>query len=375
MRLIHCADLHIEANLRDFKNPEDRNARRIELLQNFPLLVKYAQKANADGILISGDLLGKSVVSSHTRDIILETISSNKSLTFWYVPGEHDDKNFLEGLSDPPSNLVIFDECLKTVEIGIFSTVTLTSLKITHNNVEDFYDGLSLPADRFNIVMLHGVDKSVADVPADTLYEDIDPHKLLDIQRLSGRHIDYLAMGGDHSSYRAMLDERCTVAYPGCLEGFSFNDTGDKGFILIDIDEESLSAVYSFINFSKRRYYTVNVDVSGVENTEQCYGLISEALSEMDFLETDHIEVHLTGEVDAFLKLDLHSLEASFAGTCSLFCIKNDTMPMITYSDYSGDTSVKGDFVRIVSESDLSDREKAIVIKNGIKALSGEYPL
>ena len=44
----------------------------------------------------------------------------------------------------------------------------------------------------------------------------------------------------------------------------------------------------------------------------------------------------------------------------------------MNYQDYEKDASLKGEFVRLVSQSDLSEEEKAMIIRTGILALQGE---
>ena len=45
---------------------------------------------------------------------------------------------------------------------------------------------------------------------------------------------------------------------------------------------------------------------------------------------------------------------------------------MIDYKDYEKDASLKGEFIRMVRASDLSEEEKAQVIRTGLLALQGE---
>ncbi|MBP3678408.1 MAG: DNA repair exonuclease, partial [Agathobacter sp.] len=52
--------------------------------------------------------------------------------------------------------------------------------------------------------------------------------------------------------------------------------------------------------------------------------------------------------------------------------VKDETKLLVNYKDYEGDVSLKGEFVRLVSQSDLSEEEKSMVIRAGILALQGE---
>ena len=54
---------------------------------------------------------------------------------------------------------------------------------------------------------------------------------------------------------------------------------------------------------------------------------------------------------------------------CPPFC---DTHLKIDYNEYENDASLKGEFIRMVLQSDLSEEQKTEVIRCGILALSGE---
>jgi len=45
---------------------------------------------------------------------------------------------------------------------------------------------------------------------------------------------------------------------------------------------------------------------------------------------------------------------------------------LVNYKDYEKDASLKGEFIRMVSASDLTEEEKSQVIRAGILALQGE---
>lgn len=52
--------------------------------------------------------------------------------------------------------------------------------------------------------------------------------------------------------------------------------------------------------------------------------------------------------------------------------VKDRTTLRVDYSDYEKDASLKGEFIRMVLGSELSQEQKAEVIRCGILALSGE---
>ncbi|MGX8685169.1 MAG: metallophosphoesterase family protein, partial [Lachnospiraceae bacterium] len=56
MKIIHCSDLHLDADLRSRFDQEAARQRRAELLHTFRRLCGYARRSSVGCILICGDL-------------------------------------------------------------------------------------------------------------------------------------------------------------------------------------------------------------------------------------------------------------------------------------------------------------------------------
>lgn len=57
MRLIHCADIHLDSRMNANLSKEKAKERRTELLHTFRRMVEYARTEGIEAILIAGDLL------------------------------------------------------------------------------------------------------------------------------------------------------------------------------------------------------------------------------------------------------------------------------------------------------------------------------
>ena len=55
---------------------------------------------------------------------------------------------------------------------------------------------------------------------------------------LKNHNIDYLALGHYHTYTVGQIDERGTYVYSGCLEGRGFDECGEKGFVVLDVEEK-----------------------------------------------------------------------------------------------------------------------------------------
>ena len=86
----------------------------------------------------------------------------------------------------------------------------------------------------------------------------------------------------------------------------------------------------------------------------------------------DMVKVVLGGTCPAEAMLDLTHLRGILSEKFYFAKVKDETRLFINAEDYAHDISLKGEFVRRVLASSLSESEKERVIACGFRALSGE---
>ena len=252
MKIIHCADLHLDSKMTANLSREQARERRKEILRTFTRMVEYAAKHEVRVILIAGDLFDTRNVSAMVRNTVRDMICSHPEIDFLYLKGNHDSDNFLSKLEDVPQNLLLFGDEWQTY---LYGNVAITGLELSRDNRSVCYNSLVLEHDLFNIVTLHGQLEN---------YMSKDQVESISLNDLKNKNIDYLALGHVHSMLMERLDSRGLYCYSGCLEGRGFDECGEKGFVLIDVDEEQRTATYQFVPIAARTLYTLEVDVSGV---------------------------------------------------------------------------------------------------------------
>ena len=80
----------------------------------------------------------------------------------------------------------------------------------------------------------------------------------------------------------------------------------------------------------------------------------------------------LTGDVEVDAEFNTDYLQDLFSDYFYFEKVYDKTKLRIDYSDYEKDASLKGEFIRMVLGSDMSEEQKTEVIRCGILALSGE---
>jgi DNA repair exonuclease SbcCD nuclease subunit len=218
--------------------------------------------------------------------------------------------------------------------------------------------------DRFNIVMLHGQEAEGASG---------DKAEIINLKELRNKGIDYLALGHIHAYKKSRLDERGIYCYPGCLEGRGFDECGEHGFVVIDVDEVTRRYTHEFIPFARRKLYTIDVDVTGCGTTAQ---MISKATADVESVCRDRdslIKVVLKGELDVECEKDVDYILSVFKDKYYFAKIYDETSLKIDVTDYMLDESLKGEFVRqVLSDASISEEDQKIIIRYGLQAIAGE---
>lgn len=359
MKIIHCADLHLDSVMESNLNKEQAILRREELLETFERMVSYACEQQVRVILIAGDLFDKPHIRKAAKKRVLDQIYLHPQIDFCYIRGNHDRCDFLSDLSEEelPENLKTFSD--ETWISYTYGNVVITGLEWNGQNEKTLGMDLVLDQSRCNIVVLHGQE---ADYPGR------DSAQIIRLSALRGKYIDYLALGHIHGYREQRLDERGVYCYSGCLEGRGFDECGEKGFVLLEIEDGQVDR--TFVPFARRCLHTVEVEVSPEMQMPQVLDAVAKATAQMP--KKDLVKVVMTGTVSMDADLDLNRIvrfleeKFFFAKAADATCVEID------YESFVHDRSLKGEFVRLMQEKDFSEEDRSQMIELGIRAIMGE---
>ncbi|MCC8141120.1 MAG: metallophosphoesterase [Lachnospiraceae bacterium] len=366
MKLIHCADLHLDSRMTSNLNKDKARERKAELLDTFTRMVDYAAENDVEAILIAGDLFDTRNISATARNVVRDAISGHEEILFFYLQGNHDTEHFFADWEDMPENVKLFGSSWRSYPLGSGSVV-VSGLELSMENAAGAWHSLILDPTNFNIVMLHGQE-------AETGAKD--QAEVIRLRDLKNKGIDHLALGHVHSFQHGKLDERGTWCYPGCLDGRGFDECGDHGFVLLDVDEETGACQRSFVPFASRRLHTISVDISGCEGPSEELERIQESLEKAEVSERDLLKIVLTGEMDVEDETYTEFLKKRLEPDFYFVKISDETTLRVDAERFYLDESLKGEFVRtVMAQEDLSDEDKAGAIRCGLRAIAGEEVL
>lgn len=376
MRFIHCADIHLDSVMETDLSPEEASGRRRELFQTFMRLFDWAQENHADAVLISGDLFDSDMIGSGTAASVLDVFAAHPDLDIYYLRGNHDSNCSPITDGHIPDNLHLFHhswiayEAAPGILVAGAELFTASEGSDAAEKSHRLLSALSFNASEhdstFRIVMLHGtLTEGTHSSSPDSIPSGI----------LRGKGIDYLALGHIHAPREGDLDGRCHYVYPGCLEGRGFDECGPRGFVVLDIDENTFRCTHTFVPFAFRTLHRVKADISGCTSSASVCQRVCRLLQKEPIPPEDMVNVILTGETDVGCDVDEELIRRELESSFYMVRITDCSRTSVDYDAYALDASLKGAFVRLVQRSDLDESDRIRVIRTGFRALEGDDPL
>lgn len=342
MKIIHCADLHLESKMQTNLSKTKAEERKKEILLGFEKLAEYATTNNVKVVIVAGDMFDGNFVTNKTKKYVLGVVEKHQSIDFLYLSGNHD-QNIFDGL-ELPKNFKIFGEQWQTFE---YDNIAISGVA---NMGQNIYDCPKFDESKFNVVVLHG-----------QIGKDID------LKKLTGKKINYLALGHEHSFKLGQMENDFCYAYCGCLEGRGFDEFGEKGFVLLDIQD---SLKINLVPFAKRQFFEVKVDISNIDDWFKVEEEVFEHVKNIGA--ENFVQIVLVGEFSDNLQKHTELLSKKLAEKFYFARVEDNSVLKIDWQKYQNELSLKGEFIREVLNSKLSDEKKQDVILAGLKALEGE---
>ena len=121
MKILHCADIHLDSAMTANLDKDKARERRNELLASFKDMVGYAVKERIGVIIIAGDLFDTRNISVGAKKEVYNIIINNPGITFYYLQGNHDNGSFVSYLDEIPANLRMFGKEWTSYNAGIIN--------------------------------------------------------------------------------------------------------------------------------------------------------------------------------------------------------------------------------------------------------------
>ncbi|MCK8624248.1 metallophosphoesterase family protein [Apilactobacillus xinyiensis] len=229
MKFMHVADLHLESPFKGMLGNDMPNQLNKDILNStfdsFASVVKDAINEKVDFLLIVGDLFDSDNPSPKAKLFLQEQF---EKLNEFDIPvfmsyGNHDYHSNELGIY--PQNVYVFPDKvnnkivqIKNKSVGIcgfsYTDKWIDAIKINDYPIKSNVD--------YQIGMFHGDDAT------ESHYANFSVNQLL------SKNYDYWALGHIHK--RQQLNANPPIWYSGNTQGRHQNESGDKGYLIIDTD-------------------------------------------------------------------------------------------------------------------------------------------
>lgn len=340
MRILHAADLHLDsafAGLAEEKAALLRQESR-DILRR---MVDWANDHAVDVMLLSGDLFDSDRMYSQTARTLAQALARFRGRIF-LSPGNHDFYAPGSGYDavDWPENVHIFTSRRPQTVLLRSLNASVTGAAFTSAEEWEPFDGASFSGGDapIRLGVLHGEVTR-----GESKYRAIPPAEI------EKTNLTYLALGHVHRCAGVQRAGNTAYAYPGCLPGRGFDETGDKGFLYGEITPEKVEL--EFIPFAPRRYQSVTADITDRDPADAVRQALDPDCGQ------DICRVLLTGSRRE--NFSLSALTSELSGLCAALELTDETYPEEDIWARCGEDSLRGLFLQnLRARYDGADEEE-----------------
>lgn len=328
IKILHGADFHLGARFQSLP-PEKAALRRREQLDLLDQLLRLRQLQACDLVLLAGDLLDRPQVSREIIRTLKETLEAMEVPVF-LAPGNHDHL----GAGSPYLDTVWPDN------VHIFTTQKPESVNLPELDCRVWgagYRSMDCPAllegfratgrEPVQLMVLHG----------DPLSKD-SPCCPVTKGQIAGSALQYLALGHVHKAGQ-LLAGKTLCAWPGCLMGCGFDETGAKGILLAEVSEREARA--QFVPLDAGRYENLTVPV-GDDPLASVQAVLPPDTAR------DVYRIVLTGEAEP---VELTHLQRALDGRFFDLQLLDRTAPPRDLWERAGEDSLEGTYFQILLQA------------------------
>ena len=319
MKFVHIADVHLDTPFKTISDRADIGIeRRLEQREALKKVIDYIKENNIEYLFISGDLYDQEYIRESSISFLNDLFKEIPNTNIYIAPGNHDPylKNSFYATYNWNNNVKIFTNVVEKVEkedVNIygygFNSFEMNDDQINDINIDD--------SNKINILITHG----------DLNDSKYNPIKLNELKQ---KGFDYVALGHIHKR-----DDITNIVYPGSLISLGFDELGDHGMIVGEIENKELNK--KFIKIDNREFVEYELDISNILSEEELIEKINNIKEENKLY-----KIILEGYRNFPININIKLINKN------IIKIKNNTKIKIEYKE--NNSTLKGLFIKKLNE-------------------------
>ncbi|MBR7010682.1 MAG: DNA repair exonuclease [Oscillospiraceae bacterium] len=335
IRILHAADLHLDSPFASLP-PEQSAQRREEQRQIVRQLADECSLRSCHLLLLAGDLFDSDQIYQETAELLCEALGGLRAQVF-IAPGNHDpwSPGSPYATLSWPDNVHVFRSTAPEAVRLEQPAVTVYGAAFTEPHAGSLLEGFSAADDgALSVLVIHG-----------TLDDPNSRYNPISEEQIAASGVNYLALGHVHRRQERVVG-KTTVVNPGCAMGRGFDETGPKGAVYAELDENGCRLFP--VDLGARVYESLTVRVEG-----DPLAAIQAALPEKT--ERDLYRIRLVGDCPT---PDPDQLHAALDSRFYALELIDETLPPLELWKDAGEDSLKGEFLRQLKECYDADTDR-----------------
>ena len=364
MKLIHFSDLHLDSVFAWTADTRGAATRRRQALRDtLNNIVNLAVEQGADAVLCGGDLYEQDKFTPDTVAFLQSTFERLHPIRIFIAPGNHDwyGPQSLYRQATWTENVHVFDSSqFQAVEL----IDGLTLWGAAHRapaNTPGFLEEFEVDRGGVNVALFHGSERGwfSHEGGRKTLHAPFDSYQI----ESSGLHHAFLG-----HYHRPRDDPRFT--YPGNPDPLTFGEDGERGAVVATVMNDGV-VVRDRRSVSVTQVHDLDVDITGSISQQDVRDRVSDALASL----SGFARVILSGEPPEDIDLRPRELSLVDYGLDSVLVEVGAVHVAYDLDLIREEPTVRGEFVREVSNQEIPEDEKRRILVTGLRALDGRDDL
>ena len=369
MRLLHTGDLHLDSAFCAYGQNDAQKLRKEgrELLSR---IFECAKEEKCDMILFAGDVFDSKTVTPETGELFCSLVEEC-SIPIVVSPGNHDSY----------SQSSFYAKAAKRLgeKLVLFTSSELQVFDFDELRVSVFGYAFTSP-------MLAQSPLLEAQAPEDNGYlrifcahadiaSPISRYAPITLSELGRFGFSYCALGHIHNR-----DDREDVVgkvrYCGFAQGRGFDELGEGGVWIVDVDEDKCECQRKVL--SNSAFYIQNIELLATDDASSVKDKVKSLIKEQNYSDTSRVRLVLSGVADGDTVAVLNDALDEIRSEAGLEYIElcDETLPLLDGEYLMKDTTLRGELYRTLlpklSSNDPSERKRAVMaLRIGIAAIDG----